>query len=32
MPITAQIYTVLYQQKDPKVAVNELMSRQKKAE
>ena len=32
MPITAQIYTVLYQQKDPEVAVNELMSRQKKAE
>jgi glycerol-3-phosphate dehydrogenase (NAD(P)+) len=32
MPITAQIYTVLYQEKDPKIAVNELMSRQKKAE
>lgn len=32
MPITAQIYTVLYKDKDPKVAVKELMSRQKKAE
>jgi glycerol-3-phosphate dehydrogenase (NAD(P)+) len=32
MPITAQIFAVLYKEKDPKVAVNELMSRQKKAE
>lgn len=32
MPITAQIYAVLYEDKDPKAAVNELMLRQKKAE
>lgn len=32
MPITAQIFAVLYEDKDPKAAVNELMLRQKKAE
>ena len=32
MPITAQIYAVLYEDKDPKAAVNDLMLRQKKAE
>jgi len=32
MPITTQIYHVLYEDKDPQSAVSELMSRQKKAE
>ena len=32
MPITAEIYRVLYENKDPKVAVHELMTRSPKAE
>ena len=32
MPITAQIYAVLYEDKDPQSAVTDLMLRQKKAE
>ena len=32
MPITAQIFAVLYQNKDPKAAVDDLMLRQKKSE
>lgn len=32
MPITAQIFQVLYEDKDPQAAVSELMLRQKKAE
>jgi len=32
MPITAQVYAVLYEDKDPHLAVQELMGRQKKAE
>ena len=32
MPITAQIFTVLHEDKDPRAAVNDLMLREKKAE
>ena len=32
MPITSQAYRVLYQDKDPKAAINELMTRSKKHE
>ena len=32
MPITAQVYAVLYEDKDPQVAVRDLMLRDKKAE
>jgi len=32
MPITAQVFAVLYEDKDPRVAVNDLMLREKKAE
>ncbi|NQT46532.1 MAG: NAD(P)-dependent glycerol-3-phosphate dehydrogenase [Candidatus Omnitrophica bacterium] len=32
MPITGQIYSILYESKNPKEAVKELMTRQKKAE
>ena len=32
MPITAQVHAVLYEDKDPKAAVSELMLREKKAE
>ncbi len=32
MPITAQVFQVLYEDKDPRLAVNDLMLREKKAE
>jgi glycerol-3-phosphate dehydrogenase (NAD(P)+) len=32
MPITEQMYQILYQDKAPRQAVNELMQRQQKAE
>ena len=32
MPITAQVYAVLYEDKDPHLAVQELMGREKRAE
>ncbi|UCB57717.1 MAG: NAD(P)-dependent glycerol-3-phosphate dehydrogenase [Candidatus Omnitrophota bacterium] len=32
MPITSEVYAVLYEDKDPKLAVEELMLREKKAE
>jgi glycerol-3-phosphate dehydrogenase (NAD(P)+) len=32
MPITAQVFAVLYKDKDPRIAVSNLMLRQKKAE
>ncbi|PIW67403.1 MAG: glycerol-3-phosphate dehydrogenase, partial [Candidatus Omnitrophica bacterium CG12_big_fil_rev_8_21_14_0_65_42_8] len=32
MPITEQVYNILYHNKNPKEAVVELMSRQQKAE
>lgn len=32
MPITSQVFAVLYKEKDPKIAVSDLMSRQKKPE
>lgn len=32
MPITEQVFAVLYEGKDPRVAVNDLMMRQKKSE
>jgi glycerol-3-phosphate dehydrogenase (NAD(P)+) len=32
MPITAEIYRVLYEHKDPKIAVHELMTRSPKVE
>ncbi len=32
MPITAQVFAVLYKNKEPKIAVNDLMLREKKAE
>lgn len=32
MPITTQVFAVLYKEKDPKIAVSDLMSRQKRPE